>query len=59
VALAGFHNDVAALAAIAARGTTARDKFLAAEGHAAVATVAGFDSDFGFVDEHGKFVVSR
>jgi hypothetical protein len=58
VALAGFHDDVAALATIAAGRASARDKLLAAEGHATVAPVAGFDSDFGFVDEHGKSVAS-
>ena len=59
VALAGLHDDVAALAAVAARGAAARDELLPAEGHAAVAAVAGFDPDFGFVDEHQKSVVSR
>ncbi len=53
VALAGFHDDVAALAAIAAGGPAARDKLLPAECHAAVAAVAGLYLDFCFVDEHG------
>src|SRR6185312_15055616 len=52
VAFAGFHDDIPALATIAAGGTTARDKLLPAKGEAAVATVAGFDSDYGLVDEH-------
>ena len=52
VTLAGFHDDVATLAAVAAGGAAARDKFLAAKGQTAVAAVAGFDSDCGFVDEH-------
>src|SRR5579864_829818 len=56
VALAGFHDDVAALAAVAPGGPAARDEFLASEGHAAVAAVAGGDSDFGFIDEHGRVV---
>jgi hypothetical protein len=29
-----------------------RDKLFAAEGEAAVAAVSGFNSNFGFVDEH-------
>src|SRR6266404_5047578 len=40
VALAGFHDDVATLAAISAGWPSARDKFLPAEGEAAIATVA-------------------
>src|SRR5579859_5368932 len=54
VALAGFHDDVAALTAVAAGGSAARDKLLAPKGHAAVAAVAGFYADFGFIDEHGR-----
>ncbi len=53
VALAGLHDDVAATAAVAARGPAAGHELFAAEGHAAVAAVAGFDANFGFVDEHG------
>ena len=52
VTLARFHPDVAAFAAVAAGRSAAWDVFLTTEGHAAVAAVAGFDSDFGFVDEH-------
>ena len=52
MALAGLHHDVAALAAIAARRSAARHELLAAKGHAAVAAVARFDPNFGFVDEH-------
>ena len=58
VALAGFHDDVAAVPAVAARGPAARHEFLATEGHAAVAAVAGLDSNFGFVNEHGKEAIS-
>src|SRR5438876_5737183 len=39
VPLAGFHHDVAALAAVAARGAAAGDKLLPTEGHASVAAV--------------------
>ena len=49
--LAGDHGHVAAMPAVAAAGTTARDEFLAAEGHAAVAAIARFYVDFYFVDE--------
>jgi hypothetical protein len=57
VALARFHHDVAALAAITAGRPATRHKLLPAEGHAAVAAVAGFDSNFGFINEHGKAVL--
>ena len=40
VALAGFHDHISALAAIATRRPAARNKLLAAEGHAAIAPVA-------------------
>src|SRR5208282_4651798 len=58
VALAGFHDDVAAAAAVAARGPAARDELLAAEGEASVAAVASLYADIGFVDKHLKAVVS-
>src|SRR5215472_2353505 len=54
VALARFHNDIAALAAVAPRRPAARNKLLAAKGHTAVSTIAGFDFDFCFVNEHGN-----
>ena len=54
VALAGFHDDVAAVAAVAAGGPAARHELLAPEGHAAVAAVAGFHPNFGFVNEHQR-----
>jgi len=52
VALGGDHDDVSAAAAVAAGGTAAGDELFAAEGHAAIAAVAGFYSDFCFIDEH-------
>ena len=54
VALAGFPVDVAALAAIATGRSAARNIFLAPEGNAAVPAVAGFNTDFGLVDEHSQ-----
>jgi len=54
VTLAGFHDDVATVSAVAAGGTAAGHKLLAPEGHATVAAAAGLDSNFGFVNEHGK-----
>ena len=51
----GAHEDVAAVAAVAAGGTAAGDEFFAAEGHAAVAAVAGLDADSCFIDEHAFF----
>ena len=53
VALRADHNDVAATAAVAARGPAAGNELLAPEGHAAVAAVAGLDANFCFIDEHG------
>src|ERR1700757_1372335 len=59
VALAGFHDDVAAAPAVAAGGAAARDELLAAKGHAAIAAVTGLYPNFGFIDEHrGQSVVS-
>jgi hypothetical protein len=44
--------DIAAIAPVAAARATSGDEFLPSEGDAAVSAVAGFDCDFGFVDEH-------
>src|SRR6185312_9396293 len=44
-----FEHDVAAAAAIAARGPAELDELLAAERHAAIAAVAGADIDLCFV----------
>src|SRR5215470_1104713 len=52
VALAGFHDDVAAAAAVAAGRSAARNELLATEGHAAVPAIAGFDANYGLVNEH-------
>lgn len=52
VALGGFHDDVAAAAAVSTGGAATRNEFFSAEGHTAVTTVTGFDPDFGFVDKH-------
>jgi hypothetical protein len=52
VALAGFHHDVAAAAAIAARRPAARHKFLPPERHTPVPTIAGLDPNYCFVDKH-------
>ncbi len=46
------HEDVAAVTAVAAGGTAAGDEFFTAKGHGAVAAIAGFDADAGFIDEH-------
>ncbi len=58
MALARLHDDVAAMAAVAAGRAAAGDKFLAPEGHASIATVASFYSNFNFVQEHFLLVVS-
>jgi hypothetical protein len=56
VPLAGFHDDIAAMTAIAARRPAPRYEFFAAESHAAVAAVARLDSDYRFINEHAVSV---
>ena len=48
----GFQIDAAAMAPVAAGGSTARNIFFAPKGHAAVAAVAGLHEYFGFINEH-------
>jgi hypothetical protein len=48
----GGHEDVAAVAAVASGGAALGNKFFAAEGHAAVATVAGLDPDSCLINKH-------
>ena len=48
----GGHEDVSAVAAVAAGGAAPGDELFAAECHAAVAAVAGLDADSCFIDEH-------
>src|SRR6202165_4228672 len=48
----GFEMDAAAISAVAAGRTAARRVFLAAQGHAAVAAVAGLHEYFGFINKH-------
>ena len=56
----GFHDHVAAFAAIAAAGAAEFDELLAPERHAAVAAGAGLDIDLGFVEEfHGRDIAYR
>jgi hypothetical protein len=55
VALAGFHDHVAAFAAIAARWTAAGNKLLPTKGHAAIAAVTCLDPDFRLIDEHAVY----
>ena len=52
MALAGLQDNVAAMTAVAARRTAARNELLPAKGHASVAAVARFDLDDCFVNEH-------
>ena len=54
VALRTDHDDIAAMAAVAARGSAARNELFAPEGHAAVAAVAGLDANFCFINEHSQ-----
>ena len=55
----GDEIDRAALAAVAAIGTAARDELLAAEAERAAAAVAGLDVDVDFVDEHRVRIRTR
>ena len=48
----GDEVDRAALAAVAAIRTAARNELLAPEAESAATAVAGFDVDVDFVDEH-------
>jgi hypothetical protein len=50
--LGGHYEDVAAAAAVAAAGASARDVLLAAEGQAAIAAISGLDQDANFIYEH-------
>src|SRR3954447_13399386 len=52
VPLAGFHDDVAALAAITAGGPSTRNKLLPPKSKTAVAAVAGLYANCGFINEH-------
>src|SRR5271155_4696381 len=52
VPLAGLHHTVAAAAAIAARGTSARHKLLPPKGHTAIPAIAGFHQNLCFINEH-------
>jgi hypothetical protein len=52
VAEGGGHEDVAAMATVASRWASLGNKFFAAEGHAAVAAVSGFDPDSCFINKH-------
>ena len=48
----GRHEDVAAVTAVTTGGTAAGNELFAAEGHAAVAAVPGFDANSCFIDKH-------
>src|SRR6266568_5840407 len=54
VSLARFHDDVATLAAVATRGSPARNKLLPSKGKAAVAAVSSLHANCGFIDEHRR-----
>ena len=57
--LAGFHDDVATIAAVPARRPAARDKLFASEREASVAAIPSFYSNCGFIDEHKSLVARR
>jgi len=48
----GLDHDAAAVAAVAAGGSAARDKFFAAKRHATIAAVAGLHANLSFINEH-------
>src|ERR1043166_8058764 len=50
--LARFHDDVAALAAISARRTAARNKLLPSKGNAAISPIPRFHANCGLINEH-------
>src|SRR5580700_5169676 len=50
---AGLHDHVSAVATVATGRAAARNIFLAAKGHAAIAAVACLNSNFCLIDEHG------
>lgn len=52
MALAGFEDDIAAAASIAARRAATRDEFLPSKRHAAVAAVSGFYFDPCLINKH-------
>src|SRR5436853_1414433 len=52
VVCVGFQIDGSAMAASTDTGTAARNIFLATEGHATIAAVAGLHENFGFINEH-------
>jgi hypothetical protein len=52
VAEGGGHEDVAAVAAVAAGGAALGNEFFTPESHAAVATVTGFNTNSCLVNKH-------
>jgi hypothetical protein len=54
VRLARLHDHVAAAATVTAAGSATRDELLPAESNAAVAAVAGLDTDFRFINKHSR-----
>jgi hypothetical protein len=56
VALAGFHDDIATAATVAAGGATARDKLLPSKGHTSVAAVACLNPDYCFINKHAVYI---
>jgi hypothetical protein len=57
VALAGFEDDTAAVAAVSAGGSAAGNELFTAKSHASITAVTGFDPNFGFIDKHSLFPV--
>src|SRR5262249_44992941 len=55
VALAGFHDHVAATTTVSAGGSAPGNKFFAAKGHTAIAAAAGLDANDCLIDEHFYF----
>ena len=48
----GRHQDIAAVATVAARRPAPGNELFPAKGHAAIAAVSGLDAYFGLIDEH-------
>jgi hypothetical protein len=52
MALAGFHEDIAAASTVSAGWAAARDELLPTKGHAAIAAIARLHPDSRFIDKH-------
>src|SRR3954471_2076757 len=59
MALAGFHEDIAAASTVAAGGAAARDELLPTKSHAAIAAIACLHPNSRFINKHSIFQKQR